>query len=191
MKEIEVKNVIIGKQFESSENYEEFVKIVKEKNIKVYVVEAGKKINIEEGLYLDILWPDSANVINDNKINNNSLVCKLVYKDFSMLFTGDIEAKAENAILKKYANNLEILNATVLKVAHHGSKTSTTEKFLEAVKPKLAVIGVGKNNTFGHPSNITLESLEVMKCKIFRTDENGEITIETNGKNIKTSKFIK
>ncbi len=182
MKEIEVKNVIIGKQFEASENYEEFVKIVKEKNIKVYVVEAGKKINIEEGLYLDILWPASANVINDNKINNNSLVCKLVYKDFSILFTGDIESKAENAILKKYANNMEVLNATVLKVAHHGSKTSTTEEFLEAVKPKLAVIGVGKNNTFGHPSEIILESLKKIKCKIYRTDENGEITLRINKK---------
>lgn len=134
--------MIIGKQFESSENYKEFIKLVKEKNIKVIATQAGEKISIEKDLFFDVIWPDSGKVINDNVLNNNSLVCKLVYKKFSVLFTGDIEEIAEKAILEKYKNNLNILRADILKVAHHGSKTSSIKELLEVVKPKIALIGV-------------------------------------------------
>ena len=85
---------------------------------------------------------------------------KLQYKNFSMLFTGDIEAVAEKKILSLYDTNLNSLKATVLKVAHHGSKSSSTEKFLETVNAKVAIIGVGENNMFGHPSNAVLERLQ-------------------------------
>ena len=191
MKELKVKNIIIAKQFESSENYEEFLDLVKEKNIKVYVAEMGQRVYIEKDMYFDILWPDSKNIIIENILNNNSLVCKFVYKDFSMLFTGDIEEVAEKEISKRYKNNSNILQSTILKVAHHGSKTSSNKEFLEMVRPKIALIGVGKDNTFGHPSNSTLKSLNLIRCKTYRTDDCGEITIQTNGKNIRTEKFIK
>lgn len=95
-------------------------------------------------MYFDIIWPFSDNMISDNSINNNSLVCKLNYKNYSMLFTGDIEAIAEKAILKKYSKNLNILKSDILKVAHHGSKTSSITEFIEKIKPKYAIIGVGK-----------------------------------------------
>ena len=180
MKEIKVKNVIVGKQYESCENYEKFAKIVKEKKINVQVVEAGQRVNIEKNLYFNILWPSSESMISDNAINNNSLVCKLVYKNFSMLFTGDIEEVAEKKILEKYKNKLNLLNSTVLKVAHHGSKTSSMIEFLEAVNPKFAFIGVGKNNKFGHPNSEILNRLNVCGTKIYRTDEKGEVCIEVN-----------
>lgn len=122
MKELKVKNVIIGKQFEICQNYEEFLKVAKESKIKVLTVEAGQKINIEKELYFDVLWPSSKNIISQNSINNNSLVCKMTYKNFSILFTGDIEQIAEKAILQKYKNREDILKATVLKVAHHRFK---------------------------------------------------------------------
>lgn len=176
-----MKNIIIGKQFEDSENYQEFLKIVKKRNIKVHVIEAGKRVNIEKDLYFDVLWPSSDNVIGENNINNNSLVCKMVYQKFSILFTGDIEKIAENAILQKYQNT-NTLKSTILKVAHHGSKSSSTEEFLNVVKPKIALIGVGKKNTFGHPNLGVLERLEKGGCKVFRTDECGEITIKINRK---------
>ena len=92
-----------------------------------------------------------------------------------MLFTGDIEEIAEKEILKLYKDRLK---ANVLKVAHHGSKTSTSKEFLEAVSPQIALIGVGENNKFGHPDEITLERLNDIGCKIFRTDENGEIVLK-------------
>lgn len=183
MQEIKVNNVIIGKQYETCENYKKFIEIVKKKNIKVNVVEAGQKINIEKNLFFDVLWPCSDNMISENAINNNSLVCKLKYKNFSMLFTGDIEEIAEKAILAKYSKNKNILKADVLKVAHHGSKTSSTIDFLKAVKPNYAVIGVSKDNNFGHPSDITIQNLKDMGVKIYRTDEIGEIEIKGITKN--------
>ncbi len=183
MQEIKVNNVIIGKQYEKCENYKKFIEIVKKKNIKVNVVEAGQKINIERNLFFDVLWPCIDNMISENAINNNSLVCKLKYKNFSMLFTGDIEEIAEKAILTKYSKNKNILKADVLKVAHHGSKTSSTIDFLKAVKPNYAVIGVGKDNNFGHPSDITIQNLKDMGVKIYRTDEIGEIEIKGITKN--------
>lgn len=121
MEELKIKNLVIGKQFESCENYERFLGIVRQKQIKVHMVEAGQRIKIEKNVYFDILWPDSKNVITENSINNNSLVCKLVYKDFRMLFTGDIEAVAEKEILNKYKDT-NILQSTILKIAHHRFK---------------------------------------------------------------------
>ena len=116
---------------------------------------------IEKNLYLDILWPTSNYIINENILNNNSLVCKLVYKSYSMLFTGDIEEIAENVILEKYKDT-NILKSTILKVAHHGSKTSSTERFLNIVKPKVVLIGVGENNIFDHPNDVVLKRLKRM-----------------------------
>lgn len=189
LEEIKVKNIVIGKQFEDSDNYRKFVELMKEKNIKVFVVEAGQKINIEKNLFFEILWPDSENKINENILNNNALVCKLNYGKFSMLFTGDIEQKAEEGICKIYQDT-NVLNSTILKVSHHGSKTSSTAKFLNLVKPKASVIGVGKNNNFGHPNIEVLTRLEELGTKIYRTDEDGQITITVNLKMYKFSKFV-
>ncbi len=165
MEQLKVNHAIIGKQFENYENYQKFQEIAKKKKIKVHIVEAGQRIKIEKDLYFDVLWPSSENVINENSINNNSLVCKFVYKDFSILFTGDIEEIAEKSILEKYKNNLNLLNTTILKVAHHGSKSSSTQEFLDAVKPRIALIGVGENNTFGHPNQGVLERLQTIRLQ--------------------------
>lgn len=191
MQEIKVNNIIIGKQYKSSENYEKFIKIVKEKKINVKIVEGGEKVSIEDNLYFNILWPFSDNMISDNSINNNSLVCKLNYKNYSMLFTGDIEAIAEKAILKKYSRNLNILKSDILKVAHHGSKTSSITEFIEKIKPKYAIIGVGEDNKFGHPSDSTIQNLEKANIRIYRTDKMGEIEMKTNGKDIEINGFLK
>ncbi len=181
MEKLQVEKVIIPKQFEECENYKNFLKIVKDKKIKVHIVELGQKINIEKDIYFDTLWPNSQNIINENAINNNSLVCKINYKDFSCIFTGDIEKVAEEAILQKYKNTNK-LKATILKVAHHGSKSSSIQEFLNEVKPKIAIIGVGKNNTFGHPNEAVLKKIEEQRSKIYRTDLNGQITIKVNKK---------
>lgn len=162
MQELDVRNVVIGRQFEDSENYQEFIKIVREKKIKAYVVEAGQRIKIEKDLYFNVLWPSSKKIISENNINNNSLVCKMVYQNFSMLFTGDIEETAESGILKEYKDT-NVLKSTILKVAHHGSKSSSTEEFLNAAKPKIALIGVGENNTFGHPNIDVITRLENLR----------------------------
>ena len=180
IEELNVDNIIIGKQFEDSENYQEFIKLIKDKKIKLYTVEAGQQINICRDTSIDVLWPTTSEIIKDNILNNNSLVCKITYKEMSVLFTGDIEEIAEESILNKYESNLKILKSDIMKVAHHGSKTSSKLELLKYVKPKIALIGVGKNNKFGHPSANTLKNLKEIGCEIFRTDNSGEISITIN-----------
>ena len=175
MQEMKVKNAIITRQVEDSDNFQEFLKTANEENVNIILVEAGDKIQIENNLYFDVLWPNSKYYISENPLNNNSLVCKLMYKDFSMLFTGDIEEIAEKEILKIYKDKLK---SDVLKVAHHGSKTSTSKEFLEVVSPQMALIGVGENNKFGHPNESILKRLIDIRCQIYRTDKNGEIVLK-------------
>ena len=160
MEELKVDTAVISKQQEKCPNLDRFKEIVKEKNIKVILVEKGDILKIDKDLYFDILWPNNSNPVTENVLNNNSIVCKLHYRNFSMLFTGDIEEIAEKQILREYSNNLQVLNSTILKVAHHGSKTSSTQELLDVVKPKVAIIGVGVNNKFGHPSDDVIKKLE-------------------------------
>lgn len=187
LEELNVKKVIIGKQYESSENYEKFLRIVKEKNLLVKQVQKGDNINIEKHIHIKVLFPEKEKK-EENNINNNSLVFKLMYKDFSILFTGDIEKIAEEQIVNLYSRN-NILKSTILKVAHHGSKTSSIQEFLELVQPKIALIGVGKNNLYGHPNDDVIERLKNINAKIYRIDNDREIIIEVN-KRIKIKKML-
>ena len=193
MQNMKVKNAIISNQPETSQNFQEFIKIAKEKKINLIVVNAGDKLNIEKDLYFNIMWPDKNVFISENTLNNNSIVCKLNYKRFSCVFTGDVEELAEIQILQEYKNNLQILNSTVLKVAHHGSKTSSVLEFLKSVNPKIALIGVGENNKFGHPNEQIINRLQDNGIKVFRTDRNGEISIvvDRRGEIVNIQKFIK
>ena len=163
LEELNVKQVLIPKQVEYSENYNKFLDIVKKRNIKVKIVGEGNTINIDKNTYLDILWPEEKQ-IKDNVLNNNSLIVRLCYKNFKMLFTGDIEEIAEQKLLQKYENT-EKLTADILKVAHHGSKSSSIAEFLEKVNPRIALIGVGKNNKFGHPNAGVLDRLNMLRNK--------------------------
>lgn len=184
IEKLKIGEVIISKQYEDSKNYQVFKKVVKERKIKVTEVSKGDRINIEKNVYIDILWPNNKKIIGENILNNNSIVCKVCNKDFSCLFTGDIEEIAEKEILEEYKNNKSILKSTVLKVAHHGSRTSSSQEFITLVKPRIALIGVGKNNKFGHPNDEVIKRIEMCGSKIYRTDVMGEIiiNIHTNGK---------
>ena len=160
-----VKNVVISVQNEKYENIDKLIKIINKKKINLIVVDKEDKINIEDNLYFDVLWPNKKNEIKENGINNNSLVLKLNYKTFSCLFTGDIEKLSEQKILDEYKNQDNLLSSTVLKVPHHGSKTSSTEEFLEKIRPKIALIGVGKNNNFGHPNLDVIERIKALRLR--------------------------
>ncbi|MBQ2937453.1 MAG: DNA internalization-related competence protein ComEC/Rec2 [Clostridia bacterium] len=179
LNELKVKKVYISKQIEKTENYKKFLEITTKRNIKVYEVIAGNRIQVERNLYFDVLWPKD-NQITTNISNNNAIVCNLHYKKFSMLFTGDIEKIAEEEILDFYNKNKFLLKSDILKVGHHGSKTSTSSNFLNITSPEIAIIGVGKNNKFGHPNEEVLKRLENICNNIYRTDLNGEIIISVN-----------
>ena len=114
-------------------------------------------------------------MISLNAINNNSLVCKLVYKNFSMLFTGDIEKIAEEAILTKYLKNLGVLKSDVLKVALHGSWTSSDDLFISYVAPKYSIISVAENNNYGLPNDEIVDKLSKIST-VYMTKNNGNIS---------------
>ena len=173
---IDVSSIILTRQLEENDIYRHILSIAKEKKIKLIYVKEGDVLKIG-GIKISIIHPENKLMIN-NPMNNNSIVCKVEYISFSLLLTGDIEMEAEELILRKNIN----LKADVLKVAHHGSKTSTTGEFLKAINPKVALIGVGKNNNFGHPSNEVIQRLKENGTRIYRTDENGEISITVNKK---------
>ncbi len=130
----------------------------------------------------DVLYPfESLEGIKMKNINNSSVVLRLIFKDTSFLLTGDIENSAEREIIEK--NNLK--NSDVLKIAHHGSKTSSLEEFIGIINPIIAVISVGENNYYDHPHPAILELLNKYDINVLRTDLIGDIKIISDGKNIK------
>lgn len=181
LKNMKVKSVIISEQYKTSSIYEQFKQICKKQNIQIIYVRSGDEIRIKD-LAFKILHPKSKeNQISENPLNNNAIVCMVKYKNRRILFTGDIEKVAENEMVKEYTNGLK---ADILKVGHHGSKTSTTKEFLDLINPSVALIGVGQNNKFGHPNEDVIKRLEEKNIQIYRTDEMGEISviIDKNGK---------
>lgn len=159
--------------------------IAKEEKIKVQMCSKGDYIKLDNRTYFDVLSPKQDIYIQESASNNNSLVLKLHYEKVKMLFTGDIEKEAEEIMIN---DNVD-LESDVLKVAHHGSDTSTTEAFLEGTNPGIAVISVGKNN-FGHPSDYVLDILEDNQIIKFRTDYDGAIVLKTFGKDIKIKRTV-
>ena len=129
-----------------------------------------------------------------NETNANSIVLRLDYGEFSMLFMGDAEAQTEERMLGKDLN----LKAKVIKIAHHGSKYATIENLLKRAQPEAAIISDGAWNRYGHPAQVVLDRLKAANMKLYRTDLQGEITITSKGKlesgklfEIKTAKEAK
>ena len=145
--------------------------------------EAGEHIELD-GVAIDILYaPQEASA--DGSGNEYSNVIRVRYGAASFLFTGDLIAAQEKAMLDEGKEP----RCTVLKVAHHGSKTSTTEAFLAAAAPRFAVISVGRDNTFGHPAAEVVGRLQNAGAKIYRTDEDGAVVFRTDGKKMRVETF--
>ena len=155
---------------------------------KIIIAEAGQKIFWSENLknYIEILNPvENLEGKEFKDSNNTSIITRLIFAENSFLFTGDAYQSAEKKLIE---GKIE-LNSDVLKVGHHGSKTSTAEEFIKEVLPEIAVISVGRNNIYGHPSQETLDALGKYGISIFRTDLNGDIKIISNGINYAISNF--
>ena len=160
-----------------SSEYKEFISLILKKDIPYYKAKAGDNFIFSSNLEIFLLNPlYDSDFYEEPDFNNASIVVKLFYRNADFLFTGDIEEAAE----KKLLIWQNILQSDILKVGHHGSATSTNLEFLDKVNPSIAVITVGKNS-YGHPSQKTIERLEDKNIPIYRTDKDGTITIRTNG----------
>lgn len=161
--------------------YKEWQKVVREEKANVIIAQAGQRVRIARDIYLDIAHPFEAleGKVAKNS-NDTSVVARLTFKKNSFLFTGDISEKVEEDLA---ASDFQI-KSNVLKVAHHGSKTSSSDYFLENALPDIAVIQVGKNS-YGHPTEEVLSRLRKFGIKIFRTDKDGDINIISDGQKLK------
>lgn len=159
-----------------SNTYENLVDMINENNIPLVTAYAGLSFDLGDAL-CTIVSPEKEA---DESANNESVAIFLDYEDTEFLFTGDMETKAESAVLESGY----YIDADVLKVAHHGSSSSTSEAFLRAVTPEYAIISCGKGNSYGHPHAETLEVLDKFEADVFRTDLSGDILFLSDGQNI-------
>ena len=181
-----VDKLIIGPQPSKSYLLDKILSICKEKMIQVITVRSGEHFIID-GLSFDVLYP--SNKIGINDFNNNSLILKATAFDTSILFTGDAELLEEQALINIYKNKIE---SDILKVGHHGSKTSSCEEFIDLVSPSISIISCGIDNKFGHPHQSTLNTLINHNSLIYRTDKSGEITIKIfKNKKVSVNTLIK
>lgn len=168
-------SIYMPKVVATSKTYENLLETIKNKNLSIKKGFAGVIVKENDNLKIEMLAPNSEKY---SSYNNYSIVLKITYGDTSFLFMGDAEALSE----KEIKGNLE---ADVIKIGHHGSNTSSSFSFLEKIKPEYAVISVGEDNKYKHPSDEVLTKLNKYTKNIYRTDLNGNIKIICDGVNIK------
>lgn len=182
LKRYRVKRILYTGAVHNAPNYLNWLKLVRDKKTPLVIVDKEQVINLGDGAKIDILYPDQSflnQTVDD--LNQTSIVFSLSYGQSRFLFTGDAGEPVEKELLEQGAD----LGADLLKVGHHGSKYSTSQEFLEKVRPNIAVIQAGKNNSFGHPSLRIIKRLERLGAEVFRTDENGRVKAVSDGINIK------
>lgn len=178
IRDIPVKNIIMPDAVSDSAAFERLLDAMEEKSISGIMAEAGAEYELG-GLRMKLLSPISEEY---DDTNNYSIVLRADYGEDSFLFTGDAETLVENELLDTY--HVSALDCDVLKVGHHGSNTSSSVKFLEAVTPDIAVIEVGRDNDYGHPKEKILNRLEDCGAQILRTDLEGTIILTSEGQGI-------
>ncbi|OGJ54674.1 hypothetical protein A3D11_00085 [Candidatus Peribacteria bacterium RIFCSPHIGHO2_02_FULL_49_16] len=154
--------------------YDALITQIRERNIPVIVADPKKDIAMGDGVLIDVLWPPQK--LRETFLNNEnelSIIARILYKEHSILLTGDIEHGGEVAILQSGADS----DSTILKVAHHGSKSSSSTGFLLAASPDLALISAGKNNPYGHPNKKVIERLEAMGIEVRSTIKDGTVSL--------------
>lgn len=159
----------------TTKSFEHMLRSIERKNIQTVIAIPGDRFDLGE-LIIEVLGPISRN----SGMNDLSLVLKITYGEISFLFSGDAESKAEVELVESGAN----LKANVLKAPHHGSKTSSTARFMNSVKPDMVVISCGRDNSYGHPHKNVLQRYDRIGAKVLRTDYYGNIIVYTDGKKI-------
>lgn len=160
-----------------SSSYYNLIESATDCSSEIINVKSGDEFIIDENCKIEIKAP----LKDYDDYNNYSIVCKFVYGDTSFLFTGDIEELAERDI---YDSGIDI-SSDVIKVAHHGSNTSSLKVFMQAASPDYAVIEVGSGNDYGHPHSETLKLLKLLDIKVYRTDLDGDVVIVSDGTGLK------
>ncbi len=173
LKNYEVGLVLEPGTYNSSKTYQNLKKEIQDKKIKNILAKKGMRINMGAGAVIDILFPDRD--VSNWSTNDGSIVARLSYGETSMMLTGDSTSKTEKRILEN--NSMDELESDILKVGHHGSRSSTSYDFAKEVAPEYAIISDGKDNSYGHPHQEVLDTLAEFGVQILRTDELGTIVL--------------
>lgn len=180
---IKIEHVYDNGMTYSSSVYRTYMKNVERLKIPRTVLYKGDTVDFGNGATFTVYAPWEGDPLVDNKgkgdLNNNSIVGKLEFGKFSILFTGDAEKQEENRLIKEQNTKL---SSRIIKIGHHGSRTSSQKDFLRSVRPEAAIISDGAHNDYGHPHRETLERLKAEKITVYRTDTMGTIQIHTDGK---------
>ena len=176
----DIENFYMPDKLSTTKTFEDMLDALERKNLKYIVPKVNDKLSLNNS-NIEVIYVGS----DVTDINDSSIVLKLNYFSNSFLFTGDLGSNKEKEILNSGAN----IKADVLKVGHHGSSYSTASSFLDKVNPSFAAISVGKDNIYKHPASSTLEKLNKRGIKVYRTDLDGTILFESNGKDISVSTF--
>ncbi|HSD83074.1 MAG TPA: ComEC/Rec2 family competence protein [Anaerolineae bacterium] len=176
LEDFPVKLAALTGQVHSTKIYERLLTAIRDKSIAALQVRTGTVIPFDSAVKVEVLGPDDK-AVQDDDTNDASIVIKLTYGNVSFLLTGDAELPENKAIL---GHGFDV-RSSVLKLGHHGSRTSTNEDWLQRVQPQLGIISAGKDNSFGHPHPEVIAALEKLKIQYIRTDEHGTITVVTDG----------
>jgi competence protein ComEC len=179
IKNFDIGDIYMPEISATTKTFEDVINAIQEKGLEITVPEPGSNFSLGSAT-CTILAPNSENY---SDTNSYSIVIRLVYGNNSFLFTGDAETDSEEEMLAEGYT----LRSDVLKVGHHGSTTSTSDEFLQAVSPEYAVIMVEDGNSYGHPHDEILDALNSAGIKIYRTDLNGTITFTSDGSNLAVS----
>lgn len=185
-KSFTIKKIYDNGQSANTAMYRNYLKNIKAKNIPYQQLKKGDTLSLGGDVKFEVLSPgtpftkeNTQGVSQSGLTNDNSIVCKLTFGNFSMFFTGDAQKEVEAQLLKDYKPSK--LKSDVLKVGHHGSKTSSSDEFIKAVTPKAATISCGVNNQYKFPHEPTLKTLKKYNVDVYRTDRDGDITITSDG----------
>lgn len=185
-KNFRVQTAFFGRTPLKDPDFAELDEVLQKRGIPLVKLSRGDVLNIGE-VRIEVLSPEADDSPDAVSNNNHSLVLRVIYGNKKFLFTGDIERETENALLE----NPRSLQADFVKVAHHGSHTSSTQNFIDASKAEYAVISVGRRSQFGHPHTDVLERWKNAGAKIYRTGERGTISVTTDGKNLEIQTFVR
>lgn len=185
LKTYDISHVIEPGTRTPNKTYREFKRILKERGVEEIIAERGMNIPLGNGALLEILFPDRD--VSNMSRNDGSIIARLQYGSTSVMFTGDTTKIIEEYMVNHYPEDLP---SSILKVAHHGSKTSTGKRFVDYVAPTYAIISNGKDNSYGHPHQNTLKILSEFGAETLRTDILGTIIFQFDGKKIKYKNLI-
>jgi competence protein ComEC len=166
--------------------YSKFSETLSQKGMPILTIGAGDQMRFGN-VTASVLWPLPATNVNAPSRNNDSIVLRLQFGDRALLLTGDIEMSAEKAMIEAREN----LQADIVKVAHHGSKTSSTEAAIAASSTRFAIISVGQTSIFGHPNREVVERWKKSGAKVLTTGNSGTITFTTDGRDLNLETFVK